>query len=182
MKTILLTILSLCCISNVFSQEEDAIEYTRKASPTDSLRIVEFLKNVHHVELCELGLTCIIDTIYDKNKLGLKAIKSCHLSGAIKNQQIDFDKITRRKVIRHKGLFRFLIKAMNNQSNAITLCYNPRNAILFYNDQDEVISYLEICFECDHVRWLYPFGLTRFTTNQLLYLRRLFNKNGLKTK
>lgn len=27
-------------------------------------------------------------------------------------------------------------------------CYNPRNSVMFLNDQEEIIDYIEICFEC----------------------------------
>lgn len=28
------------------------------------------------------------------------------------------------------------------------VCYNPRNAIILYNPEDEVIGFIEVCFEC----------------------------------
>ena len=29
-----------------------------------------------------------------------------------------------------------------------TLCYNPRNAILFFDDKGKLFAYIELCFEC----------------------------------
>ncbi|WP_295202167.1 hypothetical protein [uncultured Chryseobacterium sp.] len=36
----------------------------------------------------------------------------------------------------------------------ISKCFFPRNAILFYNENDEVFDFLEICFECDRIEAL----------------------------
>jgi hypothetical protein len=34
----------------------------------------------------------------------------------------------------------------------VTDCYMPRNAILFYNIENKVIGFIEICFECNNYR------------------------------
>lgn len=33
-------------------------------------------------------------------------------------------------------------------SNSRAACYDPRHGILFFNQEGEIISYLELCFEC----------------------------------
>ncbi|MDR6967521.1 hypothetical protein J2X31_001532 [Flavobacterium arsenatis] len=65
-------------------------------------------------------------------------------------------------------------------------CYIPRNAILFLDGNDNVISNLEICFECLQA-YLFP---DPYNTNELAnkescygridLLKAFFDKNGIK--
>lgn len=62
-------------------------------------------------------------------------------------------------------------------------CYTPRNAVVFLNDENKVISILEICFECGHY-YLLPdpnkFGKTLGIDcdEKLDYFKALFEKKG----
>lgn len=62
-------------------------------------------------------------------------------------------------------------------------CYTPRNAVVFLNDENKVISILEICFECGHY-YLLPdpnkFGRTLGIEcdEKLDYFKTLFEKKG----
>lgn len=160
-----------------FSQEDE----DEKLSFEDSVKVTKFLQQVHRIELCELGLTCYEDSVYDNELNGKKPVKKCYLIGAIRNNSIDHSKITKKKELKPTKLVKFLLGTLKKQNRAITLCYSPRNAILFYNEMGEVISYLEICFECDHIRWWNNFGLIGFTSDQYDKLESYFSKNGLKT-
>lgn len=43
----------------------------------------------------------------------------------------------------------------NNHNNAVmwaTKCYMPRNAILFFDDRNNLFEFIEICFECSRYR------------------------------
>ena len=33
------------------------------------------------------------------------------------------------------------------------MCFFPRNAVLFYDENDKVFEILEICFECDRIQF-----------------------------
>jgi hypothetical protein len=39
-----------------------------------------------------------------------------------------------------------------DEKEIIDICYNPRHAILFVNNKDEIIAVHEICFECNHTK------------------------------
>jgi len=63
-------------------------------------------------------------------------------------------------------------------------CYNPRNAIVFFDKEDMVFAYLEICFECkgNQAR---PEKLTefpKFCSYSYDELEKFFNQNGIETK
>ncbi|RZL42192.1 MAG: hypothetical protein EOP00_23765 [Pedobacter sp.] len=63
-------------------------------------------------------------------------------------------------------------------------CYNPRNAIVFFDKEDMVFAYLEICFECkgNQAR---PAKLTEFPefcSYSYNGLEKFFNRNGIETK
>ena len=40
----------------------------------------------------------------------------------------------------------------NNYAHPGNSCFNPRNALIFYDKNGKVFDYLEICFECDQIR------------------------------
>ncbi|HEX8575417.1 MAG TPA: hypothetical protein VF677_03905 [Flavobacterium sp.] len=63
-------------------------------------------------------------------------------------------------------------------------CYNPRNAILFYNDSGEIYEYLEICFECNQM-FAEPKkipGLQDYCNVAYTDLEAFFSKNGIETE
>lgn len=180
MKPILLFGVVSFSIFSGFSQMDDDDHFLR-LSTEDSIKVSQFLQTVHHIELCELGLTCNTDTVFDSKSNQYKVGQRCLLLGALNNDSIDFSKITKRKEVRPKKIIDFILKSLEEQNNGITLCYNPRNAILFYGDKGTIISYLEICFECDHIRWLNNFGIIGFTSEEYDKLESFFVKKGIKT-
>lgn len=62
-------------------------------------------------------------------------------------------------------------------------CYNPRNAILFYDRNDRVFEYIEICFECRKVETKpTPLNeLNDFCSYGLFELKDFFTSLGLET-
>jgi hypothetical protein len=65
----------------------------------------------------------------------------------------------------------------------VRLCYEPRNGILFYSKTGEILSYLELCFECNMRRSI---GLIRYgngpnlTNEQYEDLKNLFIESGVE--
>jgi hypothetical protein len=39
------------------------------------------------------------------------------------------------------------------QDNSIGLCYQPRHLLLFYNPNNHIVAYIEICFACHSARF-----------------------------
>lgn len=71
-----------------------------------------------------------------------------------------------------------------NEMREISNCFFPRNAILFYNDNDKVFEFLEICFECHRMEFTSKKSLEINGMCNEFYskLENLFKKNGLKTQ
>ena len=76
----------------------------------------------------------------------------------IKNAEIDFSKITENKTLNSEQ-----IDALTNILYNVTYkgeifflwgtgCYNPRNAILFYDSHEHLLEFIELCFECHEQR------------------------------
>lgn len=62
----------------------------------------------------------------------------------------------------------------------VAACFDPRHAILFYNEKSEIIAYIEICFDCGYDR-----GSRGFKYNDICYegmaaLKPIFQEAGIK--
>ncbi len=177
MKSILLFAFLFSCISASFSQEED--EYFVE----DSAHLSQFLQQVDYIELCELGLTCYVDSAYVDDTDQRKLVKRCFLDGAIKYHKIDYSKIIcSKRSPEINSFFQVFISSTKNKSYISGACYQPRNGIIFFDKEDLFLAYLEICFECHEINGINNFGLSGFTSDQYAELECLFNQNGLKTK
>jgi hypothetical protein len=68
---------------------------------------------------------------------------------------------------------------------AESLCYSPRNALLFYDGNDTLICCYEICFECGHgVIWpdpdkLYNADIVNNCGGAYRLLKQIFSENGI---
>lgn len=62
-------------------------------------------------------------------------------------------------------------------------CYFPRNAILFYDENDHIFAYFEVCFECSGSK-SFPEDKSSFETCEYLYpeLEKFFKSKGLTTE
>jgi len=62
------------------------------------------------------------------------------------------------------------------------LCYYPRNAILFFDENDKPFEYIEICFECDNLKYsskkIAQAGVFDHMYNDL---QKFFKRLGIKT-
>lgn len=67
-------------------------------------------------------------------------------------------------------------------------CYQPRNAILFLDSNEIVISYIEICFECiqfyqipkETIPNFNKFSSLNESNNMIGMIKKVFNSNGIK--
>ncbi|WP_379969455.1 hypothetical protein [Epilithonimonas sp. UC225_85] len=63
-------------------------------------------------------------------------------------------------------------------------CFFPRNAVLFYDENDKIFEIMEICFECGGIE-TYPNKFFDWQEAcEYIYpdLEKFFNENGLKTQ
>ncbi|AZA77040.1 hypothetical protein EG347_05715 [Chryseobacterium sp. G0186] len=63
-------------------------------------------------------------------------------------------------------------------------CFFPRNAILFYDEDDNVFAYFEICFECLGIESFPKEMMDPIETCEFLYpdLKKFFKSKGLTTE
>ncbi len=76
----------------------------------------------------------------------------------MKDKEIDFSRITEVKTLT-KGQIDKLTNILYNVTykgeiftTERTGCYNPRNAILFYDTPEHLLEFIELCFECHERR------------------------------
>ncbi len=134
MKSLFLLTLLFSGISVSFSQDDDYFE-------EDSLHLTQFLQQVDHIELCELGLTCYMDSVYVDDSDEMKLRKRCYLGGAIKSGEVDFSKIKCRQIATNKeDFFQVFLKSTRNTSRIMGACYQPRNGILFFDKDQKLLA------------------------------------------
>lgn len=67
-------------------------------------------------------------------------------------------------------------------------CYEPRNAILFLDENDKIISYIEVCFECNQFYQMPKETITDFNilckveecSHMIGFFKDFFKKAGIK--
>lgn len=71
-----------------------------------------------------------------------------------------------------------------NDMRKISKCFFPRNAILFYDENDKVFEILEICFECHRIDFNSKQSLEINDMCDDFYskLEKFFKDNSLETK
>jgi hypothetical protein len=87
----------------------------------------------------------------------------------------------------HKTLENLLLDILVNydyKTNGeveVTMCYDPRNAIVFLGKDEKIIGYIEICFEChDFRRQGNNIKLGAFCDEKFEMLRQIFMAAGVK--
>lgn len=65
-------------------------------------------------------------------------------------------------------------------SNSTTKCYQPRNAILFYDKDGGLLEYLEICFTCDGNRLSWKAKNIDWCDSKYKNLKQIFRQNGVE--
>lgn len=129
---------------------------------TDSLKIKDFIKDGEIDDFSKIlnhDNSDLLSKINQKKLLNLKEI-------------IDLTDILFNTCSRHKI----------NHFNEIG-CYYPRNAILFLDNNNNIIDYIEICFECRKIKTSSLILKQKEICDFLLSdLETYFNKIGIKTK
>lgn len=63
-------------------------------------------------------------------------------------------------------------------------CYTPRNAILFLNEKNQIIAFIEICFECYQMKFSYSTDseqlLESHCGSRIFAINAFFSRTGIK--
>uniref|UniRef100_UPI00404AABCD hypothetical protein n=1 Tax=Flavobacterium sp. TaxID=239 RepID=UPI00404AABCD len=100
----------------------------------------------------------------------------------IKNKKVDIkDKYLKNKIVLNNQQIVKLKKGLSDSCESFSLfggakCYDPRHAIIFYNNKSEVLGYIEICFECEKANSSYNLKILE---DCALQLEELFKEFGI---
>ena len=99
------------------------------------------------------------------------------------NGQIDMTKMFEVKTLDEQGkekLMKILMNYDHQDVNEVVFCYEPRNGIVFLDKKQQIIGYIEICFECQKVK-PEPSNVTISTLfpDEFKTLKRFFRGAGI---
>ncbi len=148
-----------------------------------------FIKSIAKIEFVKIEPICTkqkryIDSLGRKKKVNICHAQSVLICVQIIGGELKCDiNLTRlsEKVELDKDdydlLFGIIYKS--EKVNYLDACYNPRHGILIYNEDNEQIEFIEICFECDRsisTSGIPDFGLMSHKSYKALH--DLFEKYG----
>jgi len=134
------------------------------------------------------------DVYKNTNSLKLVSFKTSDIEGnhrlPMKNGHVNVAEcfeVTKLNNTGQEDVFRTLInydfsqRKIDSVKSTVAFCYNPRNAILFYDENDSIIGYVELCFECFGQR-KEPSSLRvgEFCDEKFNALKKIFHKNGIE--
>lgn len=168
--------------------EKHHIKITSTVDEKDKLVIEAFLDSVEYIELVKIEPTCYIDTFKFTND-SISIHKSCYAQSIFicSDCLINWDttKTTHAIKLNKEDFQHFFSITLNKlPGDKYTMaCYEPRHGVEFYNKNNEVISYLELCFECHggHFSNYSPI-IQGFSNENYIQLRELFKEYGLVSK
>jgi hypothetical protein len=175
-------------IAQEIVNEKHQIKINTAIEPDEKLAIEAFLDSVEYIELVKIEPTCYIDTFKFVND-SISIYRRCYAqsificSDCIINW--DTTKTTHATKLKKEDFQHFFSITLNElPGDKFTMaCYEPRHGVEFYNKNHEVISYLELCFECHggHFSKYSPI-IQGFSDENYIQLRELFKKYGLVSK
>lgn len=102
-----------------------------------------------------------------------------------KKMELDYDYLREMVKIKNDSIINSLLAIVNNEIpkgelTGSALCYEPRNAIIFYNKKNEITAVLEICFTCGNsISLKKNNNFIGIMAGGLIALKKLFNENGI---
>lgn len=91
------------------------------------------------------------------------------------------DKIKERKVFtktQTDSLFDFLFIDECTVFDSKSRCFDPRHSVLFYDEKDKVIGYIEVCLECGTTEQSFSFNA--ICDKRTKKLANIFKQAGIK--
>lgn len=126
----------------------------------DSIKLNEFYNRPKSIDFRE-----IIETQSEK--------------GIVESKALNLEEISKISHIIYNTCEKYFI-TIRSQSG----CFFPRNAIVFYDENDKVFEIMEICFECENIE-SYPSNFIDWeSTCEFIYpeLEKFFKDKGLRTQ
>lgn len=177
---------------NFFAQEivneKHHIKITSTVDEEDKLAIEAFLDSVEYIELVKIEPKKIIhyDTLANDSIVARYTWRlSTTLNYNEKNITWDTTRFNQNTLIKEKDYSTLFNQILNKEPEIVStsVCYQPRNGIIFYNKQKIAFAFLEVCFECSQTRKSNNLEfIHHFTNEQYEELEKLFDKYDLITK
>ncbi|WP_343748854.1 hypothetical protein [Fluviicola sp.] len=150
--------------------------------PIDSAAIEQFFQKVDRVELVEIRKTVSMRIISDRKGKITDTIITSDFISMIANDRIDLDLVQKRLVadsVLEKQIVGVLLNNEIELGGGRSMCYQPRNAILFYRGQ-KLLGCIELCFECvGSETFRIPWEL-HLSHQQIDGFKKIFQASGLR--
>ncbi|AZA85317.1 hypothetical protein EG349_00155 [Chryseobacterium shandongense] len=177
-----------------------SISYSQKKFSTNEIFNTSPLQKAVKVKIISYNINFISEVRTPLPPIGGK-IDSAVIKRIIENQKFpislknsieneDLVGIDEMKILNFKetfDLFKLLYNTCGkfpNQLRSVSMCFFPRNAILFYDENDKVFDFLEICFECQRMEPLSEESteINDVCDNFYSNLEKFFQSKGLQTQ
>jgi hypothetical protein len=108
---------------------------------------------------------------------------SKRISASVVNGKLNLNKtgikerlIVNKEIERKLFSFFFIEQCPENYSNM--LCFTPRHTILFYNNEDKIISHVDVCIQCADFQASFP--CNEMCVERVEGLLEIFKEAGIK--
>lgn len=127
-----------------------------------------------------INLTRYYDSIRKNVKFELReAVKHSNFEGIQESKTLTHSEISELTDVIYNTCNKYYISVVSTSG-----CFFPRNAILFYDKNDEIFAHFEVCFECSGIESSPKKMLEPIETCEYLYpdLEKFFKSKGLTTE
>lgn len=178
-------IFSILIVFQVSSQEIKCGKYGLPSQNNiDSSQLVQFCgfldKEVKQINLVSLNPICWEDERRTNSKG--KPVEYCNFESVInKNDSIEENRFKTIAKISKKDASQMLNILYQPERDlpyhSMTLCYEPRHGIAFYDSKKKLIGFIEVCFECSEIRNTSNLPKPRYLINEdYIELNNIFSK------
>jgi hypothetical protein len=165
--------------NNRFVYNRFHLNFESNKTTAEKEELTQFLDKVYRVEFVRLLGDCI-----SPEYCRAKSIVYEFSDSTFQPKKNYFRQIVKVKKEDLNTIFNILY-VHRIESNLITNtdCYEPRNGIVFYDKDNKVFAFFEICFQCRGQKTTKKIPkLDRLTPSDYYELRDLFEKYGINTK
>jgi len=131
------------------------------------------------IAVCSIDMVCV----YAHDGYGNSKKEKCYEQTVISNGKIIDYRFNEIIFLENEVIIELdsIIHSKMKNDNSHISCYNPRNAILFYDENGNIKDCLELCFECQGNRTTFS-GIYQFDlcSEQYKELSKLLVKMGVK--
>ncbi len=141
------------------------MEETFPFSKSEKIEIISYPCRIYWDTIQNNNVRDILDPVVDK-KLAVN-------TSGIK------DRVTLNDDTKNK-LFNYLFVDNCPDDSSVAGCFNPRHCVLFYNEQEEIIAYFEVCLDCGTYETSEGMKINDICLERVSALYKIFKQAGIK--